>query len=239
MNQTLTIARRELSSLFFSPVAYLVLAVFAFVTTGFFFQTFAPGSPAELRVQFQWIVWLLVFLVPAISMRLVSEEVRSGTLELLMTTPISDAQVVLGKWLGAIGFFLVLLVPVLVQIAALEFVADPDYGPIITGLVGLILVGGLFLAIGMAVSAMTDSQLVAFMITVLAAGFFTIGLYLLASADWAPAWLQQAMFYMNVHQQFDDFAKGLIDTSNFVYFISGIGLFLFFAVLILQSRRWR
>ena len=239
MNQTLTIAKRELTSLFFSPVAYLVLGVFSFVATGFFVKFFGPGAPAEMRYEFQWMVWLLVLLVPAISMRLISEEIRAGTIEMLMSSPITDTHIILGKWLGATGFFLVLLLPLVVHVAVLEMTAEPDYGPIFTGMLGLILVGGLYMAIGLTLSALTDSQLIAFLLTVLVAGFFSIGMYLLGSAAWLPPAAKQAMFYVNIHQQFEDFAKGLIDTSNFVFFISGIALFLFIAVQVLQSRRWR
>ena len=239
MMRTLTIARREIISFFFSPVAYMVLIIFTFVTTLLFFATFGAGAPANLRTELGWIVWLLVFVTPAISMRLLSEEVNHGTIELLMTVPISDTELILGKWLGATATFASLLVPVLVHVVVLELYANPDYGPIITGLAGMLLVGGLYLAIGTFVSATSQSQLVAFMLTLLVTGFLTIGMYMLGRADWAPPGLQQAMFYLNVDQQFADFAKGLIDVTNLVYFASGIALFLFLAVLTLQSRRWR
>ena len=236
---TLTIAKRELSALFFSPVAYLVLGVFAFIATGFFIRTFGSSAPAELRQQFSWLVWLLVFIAPAISMRLLSEELRSGTIELLMSAPLNDTQVVIGKWLGAMVFYLALMLPLVVHAIVLETVANPDYGPIISGLLGLVLVGGLYIAIGLAVSAATDSQLIAYLITVLIAGLLTIGVYLIVDAAWVQPWMREALYYINVNQQYGDFAKGLIDTSHFVFFLSGIALFLFLAVMVLQSRRWR
>ncbi len=239
MNHTLTIAKRELSSLFFSPVAYLVLAIFTSVTSMLFFTRFAPGEQATLRWELTMLVWLLVFIAPAISMRLLSEEFKSGTIELLMTSPISDMQLVIGKWLGAMVFFLVLLLPIVSHIIVLEINASPDYGPIMTGLAGVVLVGGLYLAIGTFVSAMNDSQLIAFIITVMITGFLTIGLYMLNTVDWVPGWLKQVCFYINVDTQYSAFAKGLIDIRNFVYFISGIALFLFYAVKLLESRRWR
>lgn len=240
MSKTLIIAKRELTSLFFSPVAYVALIVFALLTAGLFVSsTFLPGYPAEMRQPFVWIVWLLVFVVPAISMGLLAEETRSGTIEVLMTSPVSEVNVVIGKWLGGLGFFLTLLIPLVVEIVMLEMVADPDYGPIFSGLLGIVLVGGLYLAIGLMVSAATRNQFIALLITILITGFFTIGLYLLASATWLPSWLRPAVYFANVDQQFAEFARGLVDTSNFVFFLSGIALFLFFAVLILQSRRWR
>ncbi|MCH7865243.1 MAG: ABC transporter permease [Proteobacteria bacterium] len=109
MPHVLTIAKRELSSLFFSPVAYVVLGLFGFGTALLFLAGFGPGAPAEMRSLLWSVLWLMIPLVPAISMRLISEEFRSGTIEPLMTLPISDTQVVLGNWLGALGFFLALI----------------------------------------------------------------------------------------------------------------------------------
>ena len=239
MTQTLTIARRELVGLFFSPIAYVVLGLFALGTTLIFLLFYGPGQPATLRPTFQAVVWLMVFLVPAISMRLISEEFRSGWIELLMTSPVTDTQVVLGKWLGAMGFFAVLLVPLLVLTVLLEITADPDYGPIITGLLGLMMVGGLYLAIGLFASAATANQIIAFLLTVFIICVFTFVVYALSGASFVPYSIRQAMVYLNVNMQFEDFSKGLIDISNLVYFVSGMAMFLFFAVKVLESRRWR
>jgi len=239
MSQTISIARRELSSFFFSPIAYVVLGLFSLGSTLIFINSFAPGDPAELRPTFDGIIWLLIFLVPAISMRLISEELRSGTIEPLMTSPISDTQVVIGKWLGAMGFYATLLIPLLILAAVLEFVSDPDYGPILTGLVGLLLVGGLYLAIGTFASATTQNQIIAFLVTVFIICLLTFLMFFLPRAEFLGPGMKDAMHYMNVNFQFEDFSKGLIDTSNIIYFLSGILLFLFFAVMMLQSRRWR
>ncbi len=240
MNQTIAIARRELTSLFFSPIAYVVLGLFALGTTMLFLQGFRPGQPASLQSTFFAIVWLAIFLVPAISMRLLSEEFRSGTIETLMTAPVSDAQVVLGKWLGAMGFFAVLLlVPVLVFVVLLEATGTPDYGPILTGVVGLLLVGGLYLAIGTFTSAATENQIIAFIVCTFMICLLTFATFFLSRAGFLSAAVKEVLLYMSVNNQFDDFAKGLIDVTNFVYFLSGIALFLFLAVLLLQSKRWR
>ncbi|QQE11705.1 ABC transporter permease subunit [Planctomycetota bacterium] len=239
MNKVLTLAKRELESLFFSPVAYLALAVFAFVTAFVFaYGIFVPGMQASMSDMFTYLVWLLIFIAPAISMRLISEEASSGTLEMLMTSPISDTQIILGKWLGALGFFLVLLSPIFLQIILLEIKADPDYGPIITGLFGILLIGGLYLAIGIFVSAFNNSQLVTFMITVLITGLFTFGMYFLARAEFMPSQMKVAMFYMNVNEQFRSFSKGLIDIRNIIYFVSAIAFFLFLGIKTLEARRW-
>ena len=239
MNQTLIIAKRELSALFYSPVAYLVIGVFALVASLLFLGSFASGEPASIRVELNWIVWLMAFIVPAISMRLVSEEMSAGTVELLMTAPLDDAQVIIGKWLGSLAFFLTLLIPVIIHVIVLELNGAPDYGPVFTGLLGMVLVGGLYLAIGTFASTISNSQLIAFMLTVFITGFLTIGMYKLGGSTWLPSDLKPVVFYLNVDQQFSNFAKGLIDIRNFVYFLSGIAMFLFFAVKLLESRRWR
>lgn len=239
MSVTWTIARREISSLFFSPIAYVVLALFALGSSLIFFLQYGPGTPAEMRPTFGGVIWLLIFLAPAISMRLLSEEIRSGTFETLLTSPVSDVQVVLGKWLGAMGFFLILLMPLVVQVIVLEATASPDYGPILTGLLGLLLVGGFYLAIGAFASATTQNQIIAFLLTVFIICVFTFMMFFLPQASFVSGGLQQALYYLNVNTQFNDFNKGLIDIRNFAYFVSGIALFLFLAVKVVESHRWR
>lgn len=239
MNHTFTIAKRELMGLFFSPIAYVVLGLFALGTTLFFLQGFGAGQPAQLRPTLEPVVWIMIFLVPAISMRLLSEEYRSGTIEVMMTSPISDTQMVLGKWLGAMGFYLVLLLPLVLLTLVLEWYGQPDYGPIVSGMLGLMLVGGLYLAIGVFASSATQNQIIAFLLAVFIICIFTLATHFLAQAAFISPAMRQTMFYLNVNWQYQDFSKGLIDISNFVYFASGIGLFLFLAVRVLESRRWR
>ncbi|MEO0966497.1 MAG: ABC transporter permease [Planctomycetota bacterium] len=239
MNVTLAIAKRELAALFVSPTAYLVIGIFAFVTSVFFMAYFVPGRPAEMRGVYEVVVWVLIFLAPAVSMRTVSEELSSGTIELLMTAPVSDGQIVLGKWLGAMGFFGAMLSPLIVQIVVLSFAAAPDYGPIVTGLIGLLLIGGLYLAIGVFVSTMTDSQLVAFLLTTLITGLLAIGTFYVATFPGIPDWLREGVNYVNIYGHYQSFAKGLLDATNLVYFISATALFLFLGVKLIESRRWR
>lgn len=236
---TFTIAKRELQSLFYSPIAYVVLGGFAIGSSVFFIQGFQPGRPATMRGTLDMVVWLLIFLAPAISMRLVSEELRSGTYERLMTSPVNDLQVVLGKWLGALVFFCILLSPLLVQVAVLEAVAEPELGPIVTGLLGLILVGALYLAIGVFASAWTQNQIIAFLLTVFIIAIPTFAAFFLAEEATLKPALRHLVLYISVNNQYQDFAKGLIDIRHFVYFLSGTALFLFLAVKLVESRRWR
>ncbi len=239
MRVTFTIARRELSSLFFSPIAYVVLGLFAFGTSLFFLGNFAPGRPAEMRQTFFAVIWLLVFLAPAISMRLISEEFRSGAIELLTSAPLTDAQVILGKWLGAMGFFAVLMSPLVVQALLLEVVADPEWGPILCGLLGVLLVGGLYLAIGAFASALTQNQIIAFLITITLICSLTILLYYLPQVSWMPLSFRAPLQYANVNSQYESFSKGLLAVNSFVYFLTATAMFLFLAVKMLESRRWR
>lgn len=181
MRNTLAIAQREMNSLFFSPIAYVLLTLFTIpAALFFFFIAFRPNSTAELRVVFAVMnSYVLIPLVPAISMRLMSEELRSGTVETLMTAPVRDVQVVLGKWLGAWGFFALLLMPTLAFVVTLEIYANPDYGPILTAYAGLMLAGGLYLAIGTFASVMTRSQVIAFVVTLFVILMITLLTYLL------------------------------------------------------------
>src|SRR6476660_6105016 len=133
------LARRELLALFYSPIAWVVLAVFSLGTSLWFVKGLRPGDEATLRPVLEFAtLWMLPSLAPAVSMRLLSEEFRTGTFEKLMTSPLSDTQVVVGKWLAALGFLAVLMLPLLAQLFTLEAVANPDYGPALTGLAGLL-----------------------------------------------------------------------------------------------------
>jgi len=240
MSKTLIIAKRELTSLFYSPIAYVVIGLFAIGATLFFFAVFGPGAQASLREPFELVVWLMAFLLPAISMRMISEEYREGTIESLMTAPISDAEVILGKWLGAMTFYLVLILfPFLSMTIVLEAHGSPDYGPIFTGIVGLLFVGGLYMAIGTFASTTTENQIIAFLLTVFIILVMTMLLGYLPRLTWISTSLRDALLFMNINRQFSDFAKGLIDLTNVIYFVSTTSMFLFMAVMVLQSRRWR
>ena len=239
VQQTLAIARREIDSFFGTAVGYVVLALFLFVS-GFIFALtiLRPGAEASMRPFFDFTFFVALFITPALSMRLVSEELRVGTIEPLMTCPVSDAQVVLGKWLGAMAFFLAMLAPTLTYVVVLEIYARPDYGSILAGYLGIALVGGLYLALGTLTSTLWPSQILAYLVAV----FFW--LLFLGATTWLPRFLgdpwSDMLFWMSVNQRYsDDFAKGVIDTSTVIYFLSGIFLFLVAAVKVLESRRWR
>src|SRR5206468_3131857 len=150
----------------------------------------------------------------------VSEELRSGTIETLMTSPVGDVQVVLGKWLGGLMFFAALLAMTLIYVVLLATWSEPDYGPIFSGYLGLLLVGGVYVAIGVFASAMTKNQIIACILTVIIILFFTIFPFLL-EPNIGASW-RDTLSFINILKQYEDFSKGLFDLSRLVYFISGI-----------------
>ncbi|HLL89715.1 MAG TPA: ABC transporter permease, partial [Tepidisphaeraceae bacterium] len=161
MTRATVIAKRELSSYFYSPIAYVAMFLFL-VAAGFaFWDDFQPGQPAALRSVFDWMVWFLVFIVPVLCMGLLAQEWATGTVETMMTAPVDESDVVLGKFLGSVSFFVILLLPTLIYVLLLRIYARPDYGPIFSGYVGILLVGMLFIAIGLFCSSLTRSQVVA------------------------------------------------------------------------------
>lgn len=239
MMQTWTIARRELSSMFRLPVGWVVIALFLLLTGAVFAVTLSPGAPASLRDFFGVSAWLLMPVAPAISMRLLAEERRTGSDEPLLTAPVSDLAVVVGKYLGAWLFMACMLVPTVVFPVVLWAVADPkpDPGPVVAGYASLLLQGSLYLAIGTAVSAMTSSQTLAYLATL----FPILGLLLLGtvSPESLPGWVRVGVSALSVQARAADFARGIIDTSHAVFFLLGCVWFLWLSHTALAARRWR
>ncbi len=234
------IAAREFLSLFYAPVGYVVLAVFAALSGLFFvFNVFLPGQPIDTAGLCEPIVlWILAPVTPAISMRLFSEEKRSGNLEALVTAPVTDLQLVVGKWIGAMGFLVVAMLTTVPLVLLLEIFGNPDYGPIFTGYVGMLLIGGLFLAIGAFASVTTHNQIISFLVALLIIALL-IYINLILTNNYVSGALAQAMRYVNPYEQYRNFGRGILDTSNFVFFISTTAMFLTLAVKSLESRKWR
>jgi ABC-2 type transport system permease protein len=232
------IARRELGSYFVSPIAYVAMAIFLIVCGVAFWPDFQPGQPAEMRHLFDDMVWVLVAIIPLLCMGLIAQEWASGTMETLMTAPVGETDVVVGKFLGSLLFFLVLLAPTLLYVVLLRVYAKPDYGPIVSGYIGIILVGALYIAVGLFCSALTKSQVVA---AAAAAGILyviTIVPYqVTALATLSPFWRKVAD--QCVFRRYGDFSKGVIDSGNVVFFIAVTSVFLFLTVKVLESRRWK
>jgi ABC-2 type transport system permease protein len=239
MNRATTIARRELTSYFYSPIAYVAMVVFL-TTCGFlFWDDFNPGQVAGMRNLFDWMVWVLVWTIPFISMGLMAQEWSTGTIESMMTAPLSETDVVLGKFLGSFSFFLVLLLPTLLYVVVLMIFAQPriDLGPIFSGYLGIVLVGGLFTSIGLFCSSLTRSQVVAAVATAAVLFLITIAPWWASGKQLTPGWTQ--LLNQTVFKRYTDFSRGLIDTGNLVFFVLSTAVFLFLTVKVLESRRWK
>jgi ABC-2 type transport system permease protein len=249
----LAIAGKELRSYFASPIAYVVIGCFAFLF-GFFFSSilgyFLEASlqmgqfgPQSVDVNQQLIrplvlnatvVFLLV--LPGITMRTYAEEKRSGTMELLLTSPVTDLQIILGKFLGAMALYAVMLAVTLPHFAVLFVYGAPDWRPIASAYLGLLLFGGCFISVGLFISSLTKNQIVAFIAT------FAVFL-LLWVIDWLGRLLgptgEEVLRYMSLTGHLDDFVKGVIDTKHVVYYLSVIALGLFLTARSVDSERWR
>ncbi len=236
------IATREVGSLLRLPVGWVVIALFAFLSAVLFVNgTLAPGQPATMRYFFSSASWLMLAIAPAVSMRLVSEELRSGTVEPLRTAPISDAAVVWGKYLGAVAFLALMLAPTLVLPVVLWGVSDPrpDPGPVFAGYLSLMLVGMLYLSVGLLASSLTSSQTLAFLGALMFLVLMMVLTGVVSQAQATPGWLARALAALSVQARARDMAKGVIDTGAVVFFLAGSGWFVLLATAALGSRRWR
>jgi ABC-2 type transport system permease protein len=238
MSRALTVAMREYGSFFRIPLGWVVIALFMCLSAVFFAQrTLVPGNPAELR-EFFGIWWgLLLFISPAISMRLVSEELRSGTIEPMLTSPVGEWTIVMGKYLASVLFLITMLLPTLAFVGVLAWLSRPDYGAIGAGYLGLVLLGMLYLAVGTLASCLTSSQTLAFLGTLFV--LFVLDLAPSRLAAQAPEQWAALLFKLSPSFRVADFARGLIDTSTIAFFVLGSFWFVALAAITLQSRRWR
>jgi len=254
MSNILAIAHKELKSYFSSPIAYIAIGLWALLYGYFFFailnffvrqsmqmSQFGPQSmnlnQQLIRPLLQNVTILILFLMPMVTMRTYAEEKRSGTMELLLTSPITDFQIVLGKFFGAMALYSVMLLVTLLHLAALYFYGGrPEWKPIITSYIGLLLLGGCFIAVGLFISSLTKNQIVA--------GMVTFAVFLLL---WIITWMgnffgptgEKLTTYLSIIDHFDDFGKGVLDTTHLVYYLSFITFGLFLTAKSVDSERWR
>lgn len=237
MHNIATIWRKEMSSWFNGPVAYIVLLVFSAMSGFFFTSTFFLYDQSDLRALFLRLPVLLLFFVPAITMGLISREKHSGTVELLFTTPLSDSQIVAGKYLAALSLVAAALVSTGVSLLTLAVTgSDTDWGSVLCGYAGMLLMGALLSSIGIFTSSLTENQIVAFIICFLLSSvlyFIEDVLVLLPTA------VNTILQYVSITYHMNGLARGVIDTRNLIYFGSGIIFFLALSVRILESRKWR
>ena len=242
MKHTITILKRELGAYFATPVAYVFIVIFLLLS-GFF--TFDLGGlyenrQADMSAFFRWHPWLYLFLVPALSMRLWAEERRSGTIELLMTLPITLPQAILGKFLAVWIFTGIALLGTLPVWFTINYLGDPDNGAILAGYLGSFFMAGGFLAIGSATSGLTKNQVIAFVLAlVLCLSFLLTGLPQVM--EWLdtilPTVIVDTIASFSFLAHFDDMARGLIEGRDVVFFGSMIAFFLFLNGLVLEARK--
>jgi len=238
MSNVFAIARREFQSYFTSLIAYVFLVIYLLLTGWLFFRMFFLNGQASMRLMFDVLPWVFLFFVPAITMRLWAEEKKIGTMELLMTLPVRDREVVLGKYLAALGLlvlalFLTFLLPIIVST-----LGNLDPGPVIGGYLGAILLGAAYLAIGVFVSSLTENQIVAFIIGVV----FIFLMYMIGSdmvLMSAPASVAPVLEYLSLGTHFNSIGRGVIDSRDLVYYFSIIVFFLYLNVRFVESRKWR
>ena len=256
MANILAIARKELRSYFASPIAYVIIGMFALLFGWFFtlilsffvrqsmqMGQMGMGGVGPVNVNQQMIRPLLIntsvvilFVMPMITMRTYSEEKRSGTIELLLTSPLTDFHIIIGKFLGALSLYALMLAVTGLYIGILFIYGTPEWRPIVVGYLGLLLLGGCFLSIGLLISSLTKNQIVAG--TICFAAFLML---------WVINWLgdmggpttQAVVSYLSITDHFDDFSKGIIDTKHLVYYLSFIAFGLFLTAKAVDTERWR
>ena len=239
MRGALTITQRELLAFFCSPIAYVVLVVFLGLN-GYFFAYFnlAAGDEASLRFLFgRFMPLVLLFIMPMLTMRLMSEEFRQGTIETLMTAPISDAAVILGKFLGTFVFYSFLLATTLLYVVAVALHGDPDIGALIAAYTGLLLMGALYIAVGLLFSTCTSNQIVAVITSFSVLAILAILVDRFASH--VQGWLRVVLQHISIGHQFSEFVQGSINLNSVVFFVTSSAFLLFVSMKVLESRRWR
>jgi ABC-2 type transport system permease protein len=247
MRNIWTIALREYKYYFASPIAY-VLALFVFLVVGALFaasiiytlQTFGQVPPPGVQVVTGPLMFMLVFVCPALTMRLLSEEQRLGTMELLLTAPVRDWELVVGKWLGSFLFVFTLVAVTFVYPVVLNMLVDPgiDQGPIVTSYVGVLLVSATFLSIGVAVSSLFSNQVVSFIATFILLIFFwwMLGIFVQVSGPTGAEVLRYLDFSSHFYNKL---MVGVIELGNIVYLVSLTALALFLGSVSVEMRRWR
>jgi ABC-2 type transport system permease protein len=255
MTNILAIAQKELKAYFASPIAYIVIGFSAFLFGYFFIALLLNfdrmslqagsgfGGPDSVNVNqmlisplFMNVAVILLFTLPLVTMRTYSEEKRSGTIELLLTSPLTDLQIVIGKFLGAFVLYAAMLAATAVHIALLFWFGNPEWKPVLTGYLGVFLMGGCFLSLGLFVSSLTKNQIVA--------GFITFAVFLMFwIVNWIASFMgtttQNVLNYLSITEHLNDFTIGILDTKHVVYYLSFIAFSLFLTVRSVDTERWR
>ncbi len=253
MRNVLAIAGKEMRGYFASPIAYIVIGFFALLYGWFFYVPLAFFNRQSMQMGAEMggalninqaligpmltnTTVVILFVMPMITMRTYAEEKRSGTIELLLTSPLSDVQIILGKFLGALGLYAAMLAVTLIHLGILFLYGNPEWKPVLTGYLGLFLMGGCFLSVGLLISSLTKNQI--------AAGMVTFAVFLML---WVINWIgsfvgptaQAVLSHLSITEHFDDFSRGVLDTKHLIYYVSFIVLGLFLTAKSVDSERWR
>lgn len=236
MSPALAISKRDLRTYFNSPVAYIVGAVYMLLSGYLFFNTLFIEKQAEMRGYFGLAPMLFSFIIPAITMRLLAEERGTGTLEMLITMPVRDWEVVIGKFLAAMGLLTVVLGLTLVYAFTLNAIGPVDKGPTYGGYLGLLLMGGAYVSIGLMASSLTRNQIVSFIV----AFAISFSLYLFGRiSQIVPPSLQPLVAFLSIDGHFEAISRGVIDSRDFLYYLSIMAVCLIVSTVALESRKWK
>lgn len=229
------IFKKEFKSYFFSPIAYIVISIFLLVVGWLFFSTFFLNRQANLSGFFSILPVTLAFIIPAVTMRLFSEEINIGSYEILLTMPVTFRDIIVGKFLAALAFVGVMLAPTVIYAVTVSFMGKLDWGPVIGGYIGALLLGASYCAIGILASSITRNQVIAFITAMSICVFFTLLI------DFLIFFLPNAFVgffqYMSASFHFQNIAKGVIDSRDILYFLSVSFISLYGTNLIMQEKK--
>jgi len=233
-----TLTKKELMAYFNSPIAYIFLSVFLVVGNWLFFKMFFLIGQTNMRSYFGLLPWIFLFLAPALTMRLWAEEKKSGTIEFLLTLPVTNWQVVLAKFFGSLFFLFIALLLTLSIPISISFIGDIDWGPVIGGYIGALFLGGAYISIGLLISSLTKNQIIAFILGVVVSfSFFIVGADFVLSGT--PLFLVPILKVLGMGNHFYNIARGVIDSQDVIYYLSFIFLFLYLNASVISARKWR
>lgn len=235
MNITLAIFKKEFKSLFYSPIAYIVLFVFLGITGWFFTSSLFEVGIVSMRGAFEIISFILLFFIPAITMRTFSEEKRSGTIEMLLTKPVSEMQIITGKFFATLAFTALAVAPTLIYLISLLFLGSIDIGIIISSYLGLLFVCAVYISSGIFASSLTENQIISFIISFL----IIFALFILNKVlIFFPVFLTSFLEYLSTDYHYMNMSRGVIDTRSLIYFTSAVFIFLLLSRISLEKRKW-
>lgn len=234
MTNTINIFKKEFRGYFISPIAYIVISIFLILTGWFFFSTFFLFGQAEMRNFFSLLPVILSFIIPAVTMRLFSEEFNTGSYELLLTMPVSSLNIILGKFLAATAFVAIMLMPTLAYAFFISFLGDLDWGPVIGGYTGAVLLGAAFSSIGLFASSLTRNQIIAFITGMTLCFVLTLIDKMLF---FLPESLLSVFQFLGADFHFQNISKGVVDSRDLLYFLSVCFVMVYGTNLVIQEKK--